>query len=209
MRVAPAHRRRLQERARQKPTMEDHSSPIKTPKQLVIVVLIAFAVPIAIAALLSQLVTSGEQGMTDNSDHVLARIQPVGTVVLAEATGPKGMLDRRPGVRPGLQDVPRRGARGRAQDRRQGRMGQDHRARRKDDVRARDQRLQGDAAARRQQRSHGRRGQARRGVHGEQGRRQLDVAAGRGHGSGEACCRCRPLRPHPRPLRPRRRRPLP
>ena len=72
--------------------MEDHSSPIKTPKQLVIVVLIAFAVPIAIAALLSQLVTSGEQGMTDNSDRVLARIQPVGTVVLAEATGPKGML---------------------------------------------------------------------------------------------------------------------
>ena len=72
--------------------MEDHSSPIKTPKQLVIVVLLAFAVPIAIAALISQLVTSGEKGMNDNADHVLARIQPVGTVVLAEATGPKGML---------------------------------------------------------------------------------------------------------------------
>jgi len=72
--------------------MEDHSSPIKTPKQLVIVVLLAFAVPIAIAALLSQLVTSGERGMSDSSDHVLARIQPVGTVVLAEASGPKGML---------------------------------------------------------------------------------------------------------------------
>jgi cytochrome c5 len=72
--------------------MEDHSSPIKTPKQLVIVVLLAFAVPIAIAALISQLVTSGEKGMHDNPDHVLARIQPVGTVVLAEATGPKGMM---------------------------------------------------------------------------------------------------------------------
>src|SRR5262245_17224095 len=72
--------------------MEEHSSPIKTPKQLVIVVLLAFAVPIAIAALISQLVTSGEHGMNDNSDRVLARIQPVGTVVLAEATGPKGML---------------------------------------------------------------------------------------------------------------------
>jgi cytochrome c5 len=72
--------------------MEEHSSLIKTPKQLVIVVLLAFAVPIAIAALVSQLVTSGEHGMTDNSDLVLARIQPVGTVVLAEATGPKGML---------------------------------------------------------------------------------------------------------------------
>ena len=72
--------------------MEDHSSPIKTPKQLIFVVLLAFAVPIAIAGLLSQLVTSGEKGITDNSDHVLARIQPVGTVVLAEATGPKGMM---------------------------------------------------------------------------------------------------------------------
>jgi cytochrome c5 len=72
--------------------MEDHSSPIKTPKQLIVVVLLAFAVPIAIAALISQLVTSGEHGVDDNSDRVLARIQPVGTVVLAEATGPKGML---------------------------------------------------------------------------------------------------------------------
>jgi cytochrome c5 len=74
------------------PIMEEHSSPIKTPKQLVIVVVLAFLVPIAIAALVSQLVTSGEHGMDDNSDRVLARIQPVGTVVLAEATGPKGML---------------------------------------------------------------------------------------------------------------------
>jgi len=72
--------------------MEEHSSLIKTPKQLVIVVLLAFAVPIAIAALISQLVTSGERGMDDNSDRVLARIQPVGTVVLAEATAPKGSL---------------------------------------------------------------------------------------------------------------------
>jgi len=72
--------------------MEEHSSPIKTPKQLIFVVLLAFAVPITIAGLLSQLVTSGEKGMGDNSDHVLARIQPVGTVVLAEATGPKGMM---------------------------------------------------------------------------------------------------------------------
>ena len=71
---------------------EEHSTPIKTPKQLIVVVLLAFAVPISIAALISQLVTSGEKGMNDNADMVLARIQPVGTVVLAEPTGPKGML---------------------------------------------------------------------------------------------------------------------
>ena len=71
---------------------EEHSTPIKTPKQLIIVVVAAFAVPIALAAFVSQLVTSGEHGVHENPDAVLARIQPVGTVVLAEATIPKGMM---------------------------------------------------------------------------------------------------------------------
>ena len=71
---------------------DEHSSPIKTPKQLVIVVLLAFAVPIALAALVSQLVTSGEKGLHERRRKMLARIQPVGNVVLAEASGPKGML---------------------------------------------------------------------------------------------------------------------
>jgi cytochrome c5 len=67
---------------------EEHSSPIKTPKQLIIVVLLAFAVPITVAVLISQLVTSGEQGSHENESIVLARIQPVGNFVLAEAGGP-------------------------------------------------------------------------------------------------------------------------
>ena len=71
---------------------EEHSSPIKTPKQLIIVVLLAFAVPITLAALVSQLVTSGEKGIHEDDSKVLARIQPVANVVLAEASGPKGML---------------------------------------------------------------------------------------------------------------------
>ncbi len=71
---------------------EEHSSPIKTPRQLIIVVLLAFAVPIALAALVSQLVTSGEKGISEDNSKVLARIQPVGTVMMAEASGPKGML---------------------------------------------------------------------------------------------------------------------
>jgi cytochrome c5 len=71
---------------------EEHSSLIKTPKQLIVVVLLAFAVPISVAVMLSQLVTSGETGTQDGDNRVLARIQPVGTVVLAEASGPKGML---------------------------------------------------------------------------------------------------------------------
>jgi cytochrome c5 len=71
---------------------EEHSSPIKTPRQLIIVVLLAFAVPIALAGLISQLVTSGEKGINEDNSKVLARIQAVGMVVLAEPTGPKGML---------------------------------------------------------------------------------------------------------------------
>ena len=71
---------------------EEHSSPIKTPKQLIIVVLLAFAVPITLAGLVSQLVTSGEKGVHEDDSKVLARIQPVANVVLAEASGPKGML---------------------------------------------------------------------------------------------------------------------
>ncbi len=71
---------------------EEHSSPIKTPKQLIIVVLLAFIVPITLAALISQLVTSGEKGANDDDASILARIQPVGTVVLGAPSGPKGML---------------------------------------------------------------------------------------------------------------------
>jgi cytochrome c5 len=71
---------------------DEHSSPIKTPKQLIIVVLVAFAVPIALAVLVSQLVTSGIKGVHEDDSQVLARIQPVGNVMLAEPSGPKGML---------------------------------------------------------------------------------------------------------------------
>jgi cytochrome c5 len=69
---------------------EEHSSPIKTPKQLVIVVLLAFIVPIAVAVMISQLVTSGEHGTGENENIVLSRIQPVGNVVIAEPSAPKG-----------------------------------------------------------------------------------------------------------------------
>ena len=76
-------------------TSEEHSSPIKTPKQLVIVVLLAFLVPITLIVLITQLVTSRprtERDAKNEDSRVLERIQPVGTVVLAEAGGPKGNL---------------------------------------------------------------------------------------------------------------------
>jgi cytochrome c5 len=69
---------------------DQHESPIKTPKQLIIVVVLAFVVPIALIVLLSQLVTGGEKGVQDSQSAVLARIKAVGEVKVADGSGPKG-----------------------------------------------------------------------------------------------------------------------
>lgn len=71
---------------------DQHSSPIKTPKQLVIVVLLAFIVPIAIIGLLSQLFTSSSPDTTGDEQRILERIKPVGTIVIADASAPHGNL---------------------------------------------------------------------------------------------------------------------
>jgi cytochrome c5 len=66
---------------------EEHTSFIKTPKQLLIVVVLAFAVPIAIFALLSQLVTAMRPiGSQDAETGVLRRIKPVGEITLVDAS---------------------------------------------------------------------------------------------------------------------------
>ena len=72
---------------------EEHTSFIKTPKQLVVVVVLAFAVPIALIVLLSQLITGIRPEATDDTEAgVLTRIKPVGQVTLAEANAPKGNM---------------------------------------------------------------------------------------------------------------------
>ncbi len=62
---------------------DEHESLIKTPKQLIIVVVLAFVVPIALIVLLSQLVTGSAKPARDNDSAVLARIKPIGEIVLA------------------------------------------------------------------------------------------------------------------------------
>ena len=69
-----------------------HSSAIKTPKQLIIVVLFAFLVPITVIGLLSQLFTSGRRDTNEDEAKVLERIKPFGTVVMAEAGAASGKL---------------------------------------------------------------------------------------------------------------------
>lgn len=66
---------------------EEHVSFIKTPKQVLIVVVLAFAVPIALFVALSQLVTDiRPAGSQDAETGVLNRIKPVGEVTLVQAS---------------------------------------------------------------------------------------------------------------------------
>lgn len=72
-----------------------HQSPIKTPKQLAIVVVLAFVVPIAVILLLSQIVTSHMSDSAANKQDDaarIARIAPVGIVDVVDPNAPKVVL---------------------------------------------------------------------------------------------------------------------
>jgi cytochrome c551/c552 len=72
---------------------DEHTSFIKTPQQLLTVVLLAFAVPIALFVMLSQLVTGMRPaGTVEAETGVLNRIQPVASLTLADASAPQGNL---------------------------------------------------------------------------------------------------------------------
>ena len=71
---------------------DQHVSPIKNWKQLVVVVVLAFVVPIAVIIILSQYVTGGPKGGAEDDSALLNRIKPVGDVLLALPSGPKGQL---------------------------------------------------------------------------------------------------------------------
>lgn len=66
---------------------EESSGPIKTPKQLVVVVVISLLLLVAIPALISQLATSGNSSGDLSEEAVARRIQPMAQVALATAAG--------------------------------------------------------------------------------------------------------------------------
>ena len=66
---------------------EESSGPIKTPKQLVVVVVISLFLLVAIPALISQLATSGNSGGDLSEEAIARRIQPMAQVALATAGG--------------------------------------------------------------------------------------------------------------------------
>ncbi len=73
--------------------IEEHSSPIKTPKQLIVTVVLAFVVPIAIIILLVNMVVTGTKtgaGSDALSGEAIARrIAPVAGFELVDANAPK------------------------------------------------------------------------------------------------------------------------
>jgi cytochrome c5 len=72
---------------------EVHESPIKTPKQLLIVILLSFLVPIGLIVLLSQLLTTGlrtaDKTAAMSDEAVAARLKPVGQVEVTDPNAPK------------------------------------------------------------------------------------------------------------------------
>lgn len=72
---------------------EDHHSPIKTPKQLIVTIVLSFILPVIIIILLVQLVTTGDQvGAGSNTltpEAIQKRIAPVAKLELVDVSGPK------------------------------------------------------------------------------------------------------------------------
>ena len=73
--------------------LEEHSSPIRTPKQLITVVLLAFLIPIGLIAALAYLLTSGldrsKANPVQTEEAIARRIKPVGQVEVLDANAPK------------------------------------------------------------------------------------------------------------------------
>ncbi|ADP13774.1 cytochrome c family protein 1 [Achromobacter xylosoxidans A8] len=73
--------------------IEEHSSPIKTPKQLIVTIVLSFVIPIAIIILLVNMVVSGNKtgagSDTLSQEAVAKRIAPVAGFELVDANAPK------------------------------------------------------------------------------------------------------------------------
>jgi cytochrome c5 len=69
-------------------TVEDHQSLIHTPQQLIVVVLLAFLVPILSIVMLTQLITGGlriDRNSAEMSESAVSdRIKPVGRVAMSD-----------------------------------------------------------------------------------------------------------------------------
>ena len=83
----------IKKRIMSKPNVEEHSSPIKTPGQLITVVVLGFLVPIILIVLIVHLVIGGKHmdmaspAMSD--EEIAKRIKPVAQLAIVDANAPK------------------------------------------------------------------------------------------------------------------------
>ena len=72
--------------------IEEHSSPIKTPKQLIVVIVLSFLVPVLGIVMIAELVTGGlkidPKSSAMSEEAVARRLKPVGDVVIGDAGAP-------------------------------------------------------------------------------------------------------------------------
>jgi cytochrome c5 len=74
---------------------EPHSPLIKTPRQLITVIVLAFTVPVILIILLTTFVAGGKTGGVGSDaltpEATAERLRPIGTVAFAGATGPRAL----------------------------------------------------------------------------------------------------------------------
>ena len=68
--------------------VEEHSSLIKTPQQLIVVVLLAFLIPVIGIVMIASFITGGLKASSDSAAVVAERLKPVGSVVIGEVPAP-------------------------------------------------------------------------------------------------------------------------
>ena len=87
--------------------VEDHSSLIKTPQQLIVVVVLAFLIPVIGILMIASFATGGLKVDGKSSDAsaaaVAERLKPVGTVVIGEAPPPT--TGAQPGGTPAMKSA--------------------------------------------------------------------------------------------------------
>jgi cytochrome c5 len=76
----------------------EHSSPIKTPKQLIIAVVLSFIVPVLVIVMLAQIAVGGKKAPAGADaaaaeEAVAKRLKPAGTVVVVDANAPLQLRD--------------------------------------------------------------------------------------------------------------------
>ena len=69
--------------------VEDHSSLIKTPQQLIVVVVLAFVIPVVGIVMIASAITGGlKTEAAGDAGAVAERLKPVGTVVIGDVPTP-------------------------------------------------------------------------------------------------------------------------